>query len=402
VIDYGLRILFRRILSILAKVKRSKAMIKISKIVFYILVALVCFVSTQSDAQTVSHGLEITSGIAHTSGGIGGGGIGDLPVSGSFILNIDNITNAVSLRDIDITVNPSPLDLNWNDLTGFLSGTFIYLSAPNPSPSFPDTVFQGTFDGNSLHLEGTYYEPCFDCYQYDFVIDAITVSTCFVNEDCPNTADYCQKATGDCEGQGICQPLPGACILIVDPVCGCDGITYTSPCDAAFAGVSIGHEGSCCTDADGDGYAAEGGSCGPIDCDDNDRTVHPGADDSACNGVDNDCDGSVDEDYVSTPSACGTGICESTGEIICDNGTHVDTCTPGTPEADREKGKTCKDGLDNDCDGLADKADQDCGGGGDIGGAEGKGKTCADTVDNDDDGLIDCDDPDCAKNKSCR
>jgi len=40
------------------------------------------------------------------------------------------------------------------------------------------------------------------------------------------------------------------------------------------------------TDADGDGYAAG------VDCDDQDATVHPDADD-ACDGVDRDCDGAV-------------------------------------------------------------------------------------------------------------
>jgi hypothetical protein len=53
----------------------------------------------------------------------------------------------------------------------------------------------------------------------------------------------------------------------------------------------------------------------------------------------------------------------------------------------------CRDGWDNDCDGLADGADPDC-----------AGKVveqCANLVDDDSDGLIDCNDPDCANFPSC-
>ncbi|MBI5194763.1 MAG: hypothetical protein HZA10_00405 [Nitrospirae bacterium] len=55
-----------------------------------------------------------------------------------------------------------------------------------------------------------------------------------------------------------------------------------------------------CTDNDGDGYAAEGGTCGPVDCDDSNPNVFPGAvegpfGDPACSDlIDNDCDGAID------------------------------------------------------------------------------------------------------------
>jgi Putative metal-binding motif len=45
------------------------------------------------------------------------------------------------------------------------------------------------------------------------------------------------------------------------------------------------------TDADGDGYLPAD------DCDDDDDSVHPEADER-CNGADDDCDGAIDEDAV--------------------------------------------------------------------------------------------------------
>ncbi len=82
-----------------------------------------------------------------------------------------------------------------------------------------------------------------------------------------------------------------------------------------------------CTDDDGDGYAIEGGDCGPVDCDDTDSNVYPGAIE-LCNGVDDDCDGVIDEDLT---RSCGSGDCAGT--------------------------ETCTDGVWGDC----STKDEDCG-----------------------------------------
>jgi RHS repeat-associated protein len=63
----------------------------------------------------------------------------------------------------------------------------------------------------------------------------------------------------------------------------------------------------------------------------------------ACDGVDNDCDGQVDEGTAGVLT-CGTGACEASAQ--CRPGA---VCTPGTPTAE-----TCN-GLDDDCDGLVDE-----------------------------------------------
>ncbi len=88
------------------------------------------------------------------------------------------------------------------------------------------------------------------------------------------------------------------------------------------------------------------------DCNDSTPSINPGVNDETCNGIDENCNGTPDDEYVITLSSCGTGVCESTGQLQCQNGTEVDTCIPDSPTESTES--TC-DNLDNDCDGFVDE-----------------------------------------------
>ena len=198
---------------------------------------------------------------------------------------------------------------------------------------------------------------------------AHTVANCLEGESqqCDpllgQSAEVCDGKDNDCNGvvdenlgattcgQGVCthsvQNCQGGALIYCDPMLGaslevCDG--QDNDCngvvDDELGNVTCG-VGQCLHTQP---YCAGGkpSVCDPFE----------GVEAEHCDSLDNDCDGLVDEELGD--SVCGLGICQH----------EVPNCLDGQPqECDPLLGagaETC-DGLDNDCDGVADPENsEDC------------------------------------------
>ncbi|MRG97228.1 MopE-related protein [Polyangium spumosum] len=199
--------------------------------------------------------------------------------------------------------------------------------------------------------------------------------------------ERCNAIDDDCDGavdEGFdlgapCDVGIGACLVSGVLVCSAD--EAASVCDA-FPGEPSAFESCNAVDDDCDGEVDEGlglgepcavgvGAClaaGVMVCDGPRGTTcdaTPGVPSiEACNGVDDDCDGEVDEGLgLGDPCTVGVGACLAAGVIVCDASSAA-TCgaTPGMPSTEM-----CN-GIDDDCDDVIDEgcaepclADAQCG-----------------------------------------
>ena len=179
-------------------------------------------------------------------------------------------------------------------------------------------------------------------------------------QDCSPPAGYVSNST-DCNDYDIALH-PGATEL-------CNGIDDN--CDSQ---VDEGVLSTFYADADGDGYgdltvttqacsAPIGYVSNSTDCDDNNNAVHPGATE-ICNGIDDNCDGQIDE-------GCGsyTWYADTDGDTYGDPGNFIVNYNPTPPAGYVADNTDCNDannsihpgateiacnGIDENCNGMAD------------------------------------------------
>jgi hypothetical protein len=174
-----------------------------------------------------------------------------------------------------------------------------------------------------------------------------------VDEDFPNLGMTCGVGTGACAAAGHYQctadgtgtecsvqagtPMPETCNNLDDD---CDGMTdedfpnKNQPCSVGVgACVASGHY-ECSANGATTQCSATAGT--------------PTAE--KCNNIDDDCDGSTDEDWpIGQACSVGLGACARTGMLVCNAAqTNVQcSATPGAPTPE-----ICGNGIDEDCDGA--------------------------------------------------
>jgi hypothetical protein len=120
--------------------------------------------------------------------------------------------------------------------------------------------------------------------------------------------------------------VPDVCPLIFDPVCGCDGITYSNSCFAAIAQVAVDHEGACEDDEN---------ACAAVLCPVDTQCVVNENGEPMCEAI--------------APTFCGgiAGIaCPGNGECVDDPS---DECNPEQSDAGDAGGNS-----DADCGGICE------------------------------------------------
>jgi hypothetical protein len=163
--------------------------------------------------------------------------------------------------------------------------------------------------------------------------------------------------TGDAlPGTEICNGIDDNCDGAIDEGCGCpDGTSrdcYTGPSGTEGVGLCMAGTQYCTPDSTG---MAAWGACAGVTLPMSDR----------CNGIDDDCDGTADEDCLCAPGSvrgCWDGPAAARGIGLCRDGSQTCTLSAdgtmssyGACSGERLPASELCNGTDDNCDGVIDE-----------------------------------------------
>ena len=179
-------------------------------------------------------------------------------------------------------------------------------------------------------------------------------TVCLVGEGICQRAGVVTCDVSNPDGPGVCSAVAGASETEV-----CDGLDNN--CDGNVDELSAwSNKGTSCTAGIGACERAGVFVCnasnrgGPTVC-----SAVPAAEGTeTCNGIDDDCDGAIDNDLSSPLCPLQAGVCLGSTQTCAGAGGYL-SCDAGNYGGDYEVTEVTCDGLDNDCDGTPDNVDLD-------------------------------------------